>query len=170
LQTEFTIAAGAVVKRIILWGLICFALALGEADVFAEELVAPPEAAPAPEVQTIAKPSEGPQDIDLSAEAEKLKTEKNVKADTGKGEATAASDETLTTTLATTSVGSSDAGPPDKAFAAKVSAPHNGSFTTSIDIREPETSSSITIRARALPIMRRIRTGWGSAGRCRGSR
>jgi RHS repeat-associated protein len=107
--------------------------------VFAQNSHGLPEPAAAPQVPLIAKPSEGPQvrnlaDLPDAAKADESKGRFNSEDSSD----SAPSTEPVTTTLAVTSeTSSTSSSAPDKAFAAGIKAPHNGSFTTSIDIEEP---------------------------------
>jgi hypothetical protein len=101
-----------------------------------------PEPAAVLQVPLVAKPSQGPQALDPAGVPDAAKAERNGSVshgDSEKGGDSAASSEPGTTTLAVTSeTSSTSSSAPDKAFTAKTSAPHNGSFTTSIDLKEPE--------------------------------
>jgi len=119
--------------------LLCIAIVAGEPS-FGQELAAP-EAVAAPDVPLVAKPSQGPQALDLAGAPTAVSTGSestnaaDARAVTETKGAVTTTTAAVTTTSATTSASS---GPPDKAFAAKVNAPHNGSFTYSIDIKEPD--------------------------------
>ena len=108
--------------------------------VFAQNSRALPEQAAAPDVPLTAKPSEGPQALDLANLPDAAKAnESEGRFNSKDGSGSAAPSEPTTTTLAVTSdTSSTSSNAPDKAFAAGVKAPHNGSFTTSIDIEEPD--------------------------------
>jgi hypothetical protein len=101
--------------------------------VFAQNAVELPQQAAPPQVPLIGKPSEGPQALDLADVPDVAKADE--KAEKLEGPLS----EPVTTTLAVTSeTSSTSSNAPDKAFAAGIKAPHNGSFTTSIDIEEPD--------------------------------
>src|SRR5215213_6473531 len=105
--------------------------------VFAQNSRDLPEQAAAPDVPLIAKPSEGPQALDLANLPDAAKADEKA----AKSQGQAASSEPTTTTLAVTSdTSSTSSTAPDKAFASGIKAPHNGSFTTSIDIEEPDSA------------------------------
>jgi hypothetical protein len=129
--------------------------------VFAQNSHGLPEPAAAPQVPLIAKPSEGPQvrnlaDLPDAAKADESKGRFNSEDSSD----SAPSTEPVTTTLAVTSeTSSTSSSAPDKAFAAGIKAPHNGSFTTSIDIEEPGFRGLEPDIRLDSPIMPRIRTG-----------
>jgi hypothetical protein len=104
--------------------------------VYAQSGFELPEPAAAPDVPLIAKPSEGPQALDLADLPDAAKADESE----GRSNSKDSSDsEPVTTTLAVTAeTSSTSSNAPDKAFAAGIKAPHNGSFTTSVDIEEPD--------------------------------
>jgi hypothetical protein len=111
------------------------AAVLFSSAVFAQNSRALPEQTAAPDVPLVAKPSEGPQTLDPPNLPDAAKADEKA----AKPEGQAASSEPTTTTLAVTSeTSSTSSNAPDKAFAAGIKAPHNGSFTTSIDVEEPD--------------------------------